>query len=271
MSMSATASESKGTEHVEHVEQIDYTNPHNCREYVFLPLGLTKTFDVGKLWVGDNSFIIRDNSPCHLGGTFVCAWAMEASIMGVVHGDDTPLRNDIISERSKIMNSTNASGVADTIGGLNRVYHMQLKDFLSRRKYFGTVLPPVKIVDEVDESGGCVPQLRSDMVLMVSIGSNVGSDIAEGRARLIARDRKDMHQWMRDNVVSVAREDLELLTGPLPEHFDESSFEFANWLDAHFGDDAATACDTPDSWLRHNDDGSGHDGGGRMIFQSALL
>lgn len=281
--------ESKGAEHVEHVEQVDYTNPHNCREFVFLPLTLTKKFDVGKLWVGDNSFIIRDSSSNTTSATLVVVWAMDASIMGVVHGDDSPLRNDIIAQRSKVMD-TAASGTgngsaAGTIGALNLLYHSQLKDFLSWRKIGNTrviePLPPVTIDDEEDESGGCVPQLRADMVLMVPIGDSVGSDLVQGRAKLIARDRKDMHSWMRNNVIAVAREDLEQLTGPLPHHFDESSAEFATWLDTHFARAETTIDDTPIesdySWsLYHNggNNGADHDNGDsgeRMIFQSIAL
>lgn len=293
MSLDQSAGENKNrdeqVEHAHNAGQVDFTNPHNSREFVSLPLGLTKKFDVGKLWVGDNSFIVRNSNPGHSGNTiaFTCVWAMDASIMGVVHGDNSPLRNDIIAERSKVMD-TAASGIgngsaAGTIGGLNRLYHAQLKNFLSQRKIGNTrviePLPPVTIDDEEDESGGCVPQLRSDMVLMVPIGDSVGSDLVQGRAQLIARDRKDMHSWMRNNVVAVAREDLEQLTGPLPEHFEESSAEFALWLDLHFPRDAAaTASSTNtsdgaaavalDSWLLHN--GGNVSSSEQMIFQSAL-
>lgn len=229
------------------------------KSIVKLPMDLVKEFDVAKTWPKDSAMAMLIKNPAIISEPqFVLA--MELSMLGVIHGsDDSTLGTNDDSDASPWINLTYPSSTTRThlltrrrekkpslyqsdevamVGNYNRVYHSQLLAMLAARKVQGKgPLHPVTIVDDSDESGGQVPQLRSNMFFIVPVNdwSEVEVAVQRGKATLIALDRQDMDEWMRMNVVGVDVCCLKQYLGTMTLKFrslsESSPTEFAQWLD----------------------------------------
>lgn len=221
-------------------EQRNVATPEELKKYVMIPKDLVKHFDLGKVWENSTSkqepFLVKD--PATDGGNLI-VMVIDCSYVGVTHGAAPNERIDILIRRGYTGDKYgkelySEKGLANTIAA-NRLYHEQLKALMVKRGI--TELPLVNRRGD-DESGGCNPQLRFDMVMTISLSDVVGQGMDpkpaafEGRGTLIALDLKDMCQWVRNNVVGVLPDNLWNLVGQLPANYAEmSAAEFATWLD----------------------------------------
>lgn len=234
---------------------------------VKLPMNLVNFFDVAKTWPKDSgmAMLIKSADSSSTGPQFVLA--MELSMLGVIHGStnvadaldskvgdsadsssstsssspwaanypSSTKRSELLTMRREKKPSLYTSDEVAMVGNYNRVYHSQLVAMLEQRKLLGKEpLPPVTIKDAADESGGHTPQLRSNMFFIVPAMNWTKVDVAvqRGLATLVALDRQDMDQWMRDNVVGVDVHCLKHYLGTMSlKYRDMLPQEFATWLD----------------------------------------
>lgn len=234
------------------------------RGMVKLPMDLVKVFDVVKTWPKDSGMamlIKNTNGSADSEPQFVLA--MELSMLGVIHGSVDSATSDstdssnlsvsspwaavypsstkrslLIERRREKKPSLYQSDEVAMVGNYNRVYHSRLVTMLAQRKIMGKeALPKVTIVDDSDESCGYVPQLRSNMFVIVPVKNWTQVEVAvqRGKATLVALNRQDMDEWMRTNVVGVDVHCLKHYLGTLSLKYRELSTdspqEFATWLD----------------------------------------
>ncbi len=192
--------------------------------------------------------------------THQVVWICDASMLGVSHGPHD-VRDDILACREHcVRDPVTGDCVMDPVTGepkcvredpadpksqvfeanaANKVYHEQLKAAIkqyndtalaldSDAEAKGKLWKQSDIPDAEDESGGCNPQLHSQMAFLTP---HIGSDgdttkaLHEGKGKIIALYPEDLKKWLRDNVVGIDHRDFERRVRGLPENYRKMSPE----------------------------------------------
>ncbi len=125
------------------------------------------------------------------------------------------------------------------ISYMNKMYHEQLKAVIKEyndaaladdpeAESKGKLWKQSEIPDDQDESGGCNPQLHSEMAFMVPHDIShyeTTKALYEGKGKIIALSEEDLKKWLRDNVIGIDHDFFRILAGALPKNYRDLSPE----------------------------------------------